>query len=93
MIYEGPYKAQEGSSDMRQRSFKGSDYKATGLPDISFHGKKRHGKVDHENYRRQLGVLLQWGVMPKGAEGVPDDSSFYVGVNIHWEPQVPIFRS
>ena len=68
---------------LRQRSFKGSDYKATGLPDISFHGKSAW-KVDHENYRRQLGVCFN-GDYAEKAEGVPDDS-FYVGMNMHWEP-------
>ena len=40
--------------------------------------------MDHENYRRQLGVCFN-GDYAEKAEGVPDDS-FYVGMNMHWEP-------
>lgn len=52
------------------------DYRSVGIPDISFHGETAW-RVDMENYRRQLGMML--------AGDYAGDDSFLVLFNMHWE--------
>ncbi len=59
------------------------DYRACGLPDVSYHGVKAWCP-EFDNYRRQLGIFYcgEYGKKPDGTS----DNSFYVAYNMHWEP-------
>ncbi len=59
------------------------DYKACGLPDVSYHGVKAWCP-EFENFRRQLGIFYfgEYGRKPDGTA----DNNFYVAYNMHWEP-------
>ncbi len=62
----------------QKEALKGSDYRALGMPDVSFHGE-HPWLAQYENFRRQLGILYN------GAYG-PDDS-FYCLFNFHRSPR------
>ena len=62
------------------------DPKATGMPDLSWHGE-RPWRPEYEPFRRQLGILYNG----KYAESVPENGkeevpAVYVMYNFHWEP-------
>jgi len=59
------------------------DFRATGIPDVSYHGV-RTWQPEFEAWRRQLGILYN-GAYACDAAGTPD-STFYVMYNMHWEP-------
>ena len=59
------------------------DPKATGLPDISYHGV-RAWQPEFESWHRQLGILYN-GRYAADENGTPDDT-FFVMYNFHWEP-------
>ena len=59
------------------------DPKATGLPDVSYHGV-RAWQPEFEDWHRQLGILYN-GRYAADENGVPDNT-FYVMYNLHWEP-------
>lgn len=66
----------------RAEDFKGSDYRSTGMPDLSFHGAQAW-YMDASNYSRLFGVMLNGRYVR--TEPQKTDSIFYVAVNMHWE--------
>lgn len=63
---------------------RGMDYISCGYPDISYHGKEAW-KPEIRPESRSIGILY-CGLYGKGAD-TADDAFFYVGINMHWEPQ------
>ena len=61
---------------------KGSDYKATGYPDVSVHGE-RAWNHSGDNTSRLLGLMYN-GSYALREDGQPDDM-IYVAYNFHWE--------
>lgn len=62
---------------------RGMDYLSCGYPDISFHGKEAW-RPDTGAESRSIGILYcERYAKP---EENPDDSFFYIGINMHWEP-------
>ena len=58
------------------------DYISSGYPDLSYHGEEPW-KPMMERYSHQIGIML-CGKYAK-IDRVTDDSSFYIGINMHWE--------
>jgi glycogen operon protein len=58
------------------------DPRATGLPDVSYHGV-RAWQPEFDDWHRQLGILYN-GRYAADENGVPDNT-FYVMYNLHWE--------
>lgn len=65
------------------RELRGTDYKACGHPDISFHGV-RAWCLETGNSARQLGILYCGDYAQAAAKEADDD--IYVAMNMHWEP-------
>ena len=58
------------------------DPRATGIPDVSYHGVMAW-RPEFELWRRQLGILYNGAYAPD--ESGKPDSTFYVMYNMHWE--------
>ena len=73
------------------RELRGTDYKALGFPDISFHGE-RAWYVNKDNASRMFGVMyynayaVDRTEQEKKRTYVPEDF-IYVAYNFHWEPR------
>ncbi len=67
----------------RRNPFKFNDYKVTGYPDVSFHGKDAW-KPDFSNYSHTFGVMYDEDY----AEENPTHNLVYVAVNMHWHNQL-----
>ena len=60
------------------RSLRGSDWKNTGMPDVSYHGVQLW-QPDYAPYSRTVSVLFG------GAYGEPVQEDLYLLFNMHWE--------
>lgn len=65
----------------RREACLGTDYRSTGLPDISFHGESAW-KVEQGSEVRQIAVLYS-GAYARSADGTADDD-LYICCNMHW---------
>ena len=63
---------------------RGTDYLASGAPDVSVHGREAW-RPDDSPYNRCLGVLLNGNFAKVGRDG--RDDSFYLLFNMYWEDQ------
>ncbi len=63
---------------------RGTDYLASGAPDVSIHGREAW-RPDDGPYNRCLGVLLNGAFARKGRD--ERDDSFYILFNMYWEEQ------
>ena len=61
------------------------DPRATGIPDVSYHGVMAW-RPEFELWRRQLGILYNGAYAPD--ESGKPDSTFFVMYNMHWEEHV-----
>ena len=64
------------------RSITNTDYRRTGIPDVSYHGESAW-RADMEPFRRTIGILYN-GAYGESAEGDSEDL-IYVAINMHWE--------
>lgn len=63
----------------RKEPFKVMDFIGLGYPDISYHGT--------EAWRPDLSYISRMaGIMLCGQYAAPSDASFYLAINMHWEP-------
>lgn len=62
--------------------FKFSDYRSTGFPDVSFHGREAW-KPDFAGYSHTVGVLYNEEYAPEN----PTKTLVYVAINMHWHNQ------
>lgn len=75
-----------------QVPLKGMDYLSCGYPDISYHGREAW-RPNLDPASRSVGIMYcgYYGEV----DGRPDDSFFYIGINLHWKahyfglPQLP----
>ena len=67
----------------RRTPFRFSDYRVTGYPDLSFHGKDAW-KPDFSSYSHTVGILYD----EHYAEEKEGDNLLYVAVNMHWHNQL-----
>ncbi|MDO4619701.1 MAG: alpha-amylase family glycosyl hydrolase [Lachnospiraceae bacterium] len=66
-----------------KRELRGSDYRSTGIPDISFHDN-RAWFCSFENVSRTLAVMYNGRYTQE--ENLPEDRIFYVAYNAGWNP-------
>ncbi len=59
-----------------------TDYRRTGLPDVSYHGEGAW-KAEFEPFRRNIGILFNEAY---GSDEALKGELIYVAFNMHWEP-------